>query len=572
VRRLTIVLVLITAACAPGDGSVSPSTAGSSDGTTGSSATTTVDVLRPCQEPVLAEPQTGTVDNPTVERVASSNLESASAAVSQAAFRCASDVVLVAADDLERVAIAARLATGLRAPLLLGDAGGSSLLAYEIDRLAPEVVWFVGEDVTAAVPEFSETEVLRGDNISLADQVNDRVGARSSVSLPGGGGLDALRTALAALETGAGISSTSPAGAAPSPIDPVPHIRSGAGTGAVAWLVDGAHPELALVAAASAITSEGLMVLVDGGDLRLATQAATALDDMAGGGPRLVQLLASNPDATWQLPVLLNGEELPGGGFILFPGHRLIAIYGNPTTTSLGVLGEQDVNASVTRARQIAAPYAANDGVAVVPTFEIIVSVAAGNPGDDGNYSNEMPLDLLRPWVETAGREGVYVLLDLQPGRTDFLTQAKLYEELLLEPHVGLALDPEWRLLPDQIPLQQIGHVEAAEVNAVVDWLAALVRDNHLPQKMLLLHQFEDQMLRDRSMIATPSELAVVIQMDGQGTIPDKYSTWTRITTGWEDFGWRYGWKNFYDEDIPGPIGAAEVLDLVPTVVYVSYQ
>ena len=40
----------------------------------------------------------------------------------------------------------------------------------------------------------------------------------------------------------------------------------------------------------------------------------------------------------------------------------------------------------------------------------------------------------------------MYVVLDLQPGRSNFLDQAKLYEPLLRLPHVGLALDPEWRL------------------------------------------------------------------------------------------------------------------------------
>ena len=56
-------------------------------------------------------------------------------------------------------------------------------------------------------------------------------------------------------------------------------------------------------------------------------------------------------------------------------------------------------------------------------------------------------------------------MLDLQPGRTDFLTQAKLYAELLKQPHVGLALDPEWRLKPDQVHLVQIGSVSAEEIN-----------------------------------------------------------------------------------------------------------
>ena len=71
--------------------------------------------------------------------------------------------------------------------------------------------------------------------------------------------------------------------------------------------------------------------------------------------------------------------------------------------------------------------------------------------------------------MDAAREAGVYVMLDLQPGRTDFLTQAKRYEELLAQPHVGLALDPEWRLGPQQLHLEQIGSVGIDEVNSVVD-------------------------------------------------------------------------------------------------------
>lgn len=567
-RRLLILIALVAASCA-GDGSVDPSLPGSSNGSTGGGTTHPIDPMRPCQTTVLADLPAAGADGPATERVSAQNLAGASAAVAQAAFACASDVVVVGTSDFERIAMASRLAIGLGGPVLLGDAAGSTLLAYEIDRLAPNRVWFVGEDVTIEVPAFTDIEVLRGDNTALATEINDRIDAGSHVTLPVGGGTDSLRAALAAFETGAGIVGSSPTGAPPIPLNPVPFLRVGTGAFGFAWLVDGASPPLALVAAATAVVTDGLMMLVDGGDL-LAGGAAEVLEAV---DLRKVQLLGGGPDASWQLDVLLGGaEQLPGGGFVLFPGKRLIALYGNPNTTSLGVLGEQNVEASVVRAKQLAAQYQTDDGIQAIPTFEIIATIAAGNPGDDGDYSNEMSIDQLRTWVDVARREGVYVILDLQPGRTDFLTQAKRYEELLLEPHVGLALDPEWRLLPDQLPLRQIGHVQAAEVNQVVDWLAALVRDNHLPQKILLLHQFEDQMLRDRDSIKTPSELAVVIQMDGQGTIPDKYSTWNRITDGWEGFRWRYGWKNFYDEDIPGPIPPSEVLELVPGVVYVSYQ
>ena len=49
--------------------------------------------------------------------------------------------------------------------------------------------------------------------------------------------------------------------------------------------------------------------------------------------------------------------HLPGGGHVLFPGRRLVAIYGHPGDGNLGVLGEQPVDAAVQRAGEVAAGY-----------------------------------------------------------------------------------------------------------------------------------------------------------------------------------------------------------------------
>ncbi|HUG74922.1 MAG TPA: hypothetical protein VMM81_04535, partial [Acidimicrobiia bacterium] len=123
-----------------------------------------------------------------------------------------------------------------------------------------------------------------------------------------------------------------------------------------------------------------------------------------------------------------------------------------------------------------------------------------------------------------------------------------------------------------QVHLRQIGSVRAAEVNEVSEWLAALVREHDLPQKLFLLHQFSFTMLQNRELIEARPELWTVIQMDGQGTIPKKYDTWNALTRGWADHPWDWGWKNFTIEDKPGPIPPAEVLELTPTPVFVSYQ
>jgi len=97
----------------------------------------------------------------------------------------------------------------------------------------------------------------------------------------------------------------------------------------------------------------------------------------------------------------------------------------------------------------------------------------------------------------------MYVVLDLQPGRADFLTQARRYTGLLWLPGVGLALDVEWHLEPGQKPLRQIGGVDAADINAVTAWLAGLTATAHLPQKLLVLHQFRLSMIRNEPNLDT---------------------------------------------------------------------
>lgn len=263
--------------------------------------------------------------------------------------------------------------------------------------------------------------------------------------------------------------------------------------------------------------------------------------------------------------------QLPGGGQLVFPGRRMVALYGSPGAPALGPLGRQDIAASIHRARRLAADYQRVSAEPVVPAFEIIASVASAEPGEGSTYTNMIDPETLRPWVEAAGRAGVYVTLDLQPGRMDFLTQARRYADLLAQPHVGLALDPEWRLEPDQVHLTQIGSVGAGEVNRTSEWLAGLVRSHHLPQKLFVLHQFDTGMLEDRrAIVADRDELQVVLHADGHGTPDVKMETWRRLVTDLPAGVWM-GWKNFYTEDKP-TFSPATTLAVRPSPWFVSYQ
>ncbi len=267
-----------------------------------------------------------------------------------------------------------------------------------------------------------------------------------------------------------------------------------------------------------------------------------------------------------------RAEELPGGGFLPFPERRMIALYGHPQTASLGMLGEQPPAAAVARVEDLVARYAALSDDLFVPAFEIIATVASGSAGADGQYSTRTSVDVLRRWVDAAADAGVYVVLDLQPGRTDFLTQAKAYESLLRRPHVGLALDPEWRLRPDQVHLRQIGSVGIDEVNAVGAWLAALVREHDLPPKVLTLHQFSVSMIRGRARLDTSlDEVQWLLHADGQGSQPAKQGTWAALRRGLPDGVW-LGWKNFEDEDSPMLTPAETLAQVRPTPWFISYQ
>jgi len=270
-------------------------------------------------------------------------------------------------------------------------------------------------------------------------------------------------------------------------------------------------------------------------------------------------------------PVAAPVPALPGGGQTLFPGRRLVALYGHPGAPELGVLGAQDLPGSIARAQKLAAYYAPLSDVPVIPTFEIIATTASSKAGDDGDYSSESTVASLRPWVEQATAAGMYVVLDLQPGSADFLSRSSRYTDLLRLPNVGLALDAEWHLEAGQKPLQQIGAVDAADINAVTAWLAELTTTAHLPQKLVVLHQFQLSMIRHEPNLDTHHpETQLLIHMDGNGSPALKDATWAAVTAAAPP-GLPFGWKNFYREDTP-MLSPDQTMAHHPAPLMVSYQ
>jgi hypothetical protein len=515
----------------------------------------------------------------------------AAVATSAALYDAAPVAVLAGERDPASQARAASVAVGLGAPLLLAPRSASGpqarAVSGELGRLEPRAVLTVGEPAqrwagrqdVPVVPVRDDADA--GD---LADLTGVRLGdaqAVPSAELLGAvAGLDRDRPPLLALDpapttTTADDEAEGDADTEEGDTDAdedaeMPDVAPAEPVESVLVLAD--DPETDLAAAATARASGARVAVVAAPDPRtdrdliraLAERPpdrVVALGDGFGPPERLRQRLA----------VAETGVELPGGGQVLFPGRRMAALYGHPGTPAMGVLGEQPVAESIRRARSLAARYEPLVDEPVVPAFELIATVASSAAGPDGDYSDESAVEDLRPWVDAAGDAGVYVMLDLQPGRTDFLTQARRYEDLLAEPHVGLALDPEWRLGPDQVHLEQIGSVGVAEVNRVATWLADLTRDHDLPQKLLLVHQFRTTMITDRARLETGrDELSVLIHADGFGTPGQKFATWNALKAN-PPPNITWGWKNFIDEDQP-TFTPAQTVAIEPSPRFVSYQ
>jgi hypothetical protein len=487
-------------------------------------------------------------------------------------FRCADDVVVVGESDLNELATAAQLAAALGGPLLHPH----PQLAAELGRLKPLRVHLVGSVEVTTPPD---AEVSTPTTTEAVDLARTALGVSEEVRLPATPDATTVVETIGALtardrvvvpQTDPALTTAPPAAPVIDPAAILSGLAHPTGSEFV-WMVDASHSVGALSAAATGRAIGASVVAFDPANILGHPEIGAAL---AGRPPTAIRYVGTEPTASqWEISALTRGLEVPGGGFHVFPAdqpRRYVAFYGHPETTGLGALGEQGPQATLDRMAPLLTEYGA-DGSQVIPTFEIIASVASAT-ATDGDYSEEWPASAFAEWIRVAQESGAYVVLDLQPGREDFLSQAKQYQELLELPFVGLALDPEWRLQPDQVHLNQVGQVQAAEVNTVVDWLADLVRDKGLPQKLLIVHQFQDRMIVDRETLKHRPELQMVIQMDGQGPIPTKEETYAALTRGTEGVHWRWGWKNFFDEDSPETASPAFTINRDPVPVFVSYQ
>jgi len=261
--------------------------------------------------------------------------------------------------------------------------------------------------------------------------------------------------------------------------------------------------------------------------------------------------------------------EAPAEGALL-PTYRIVTFYGHPHDPGMGVVGEYEIEQLSDKLREEAANYAAADpSRPVIPALELIATVAQRVPGSDGTYILDTDTETLTTYIDFASEQGMLVVLDLQVGRGTVAAEIEKVRDLLARPNVHLAIDPEFAVAEGEIPGEYIGSVSAESIAYAQKVLAEISAEHGIPPKMLIVHQFREDMIQGKTQLAPVPGVQLVIDADGYGGPELKTAVYNFLVRDEPvEFA---GVKLFYGQDVP-LMTAQEILDLVPAPDVIIYQ
>lgn len=315
--------------------------------------------------------------------------------------------------------------------------------------------------------------------------------------------------------------------------------------------------------------TEATQCLATHQDLIRSAAAAQRADSTArrpgsGRNPVEAEELGWYPD----MPEFMDGAILPCS--------RIVAYYGHPNSTRMGILGEHPKDEMLRRLReQVAEWERADPTTPVVPALHMVAVVAQGDAGSTGLWRSITADSRVQDVYDWAKEVNGIFFVDIQVGLDDIRNLLPRFEWILKNPDVHVGIDPEFMMKDGTPPGRRIGTMDAAEINYAIDYLAQVVREYNLPPKVLVIHRFTQRMVTNYQNIRLRPEVQVVMHMDGHGRMQGpllKYDTYQHfIVREPVQFA---GWKNFYLHDNEKGVmpTAADLMRLHPLPLYLQYQ
>ncbi|MEX1158832.1 MAG: hypothetical protein WEC79_07880 [Thermomicrobiales bacterium] len=307
------------------------------------------------------------------------------------------------------------------------------------------------------------------------------------------------------------------------------------------------------------------------GSTETVSETAPALETQASTAT--TEILPSATAAATTAPSPTRNVDVSGA---LLPDNRILSYYGHPNSSAMGILGEYSKEEAHGLLMQQAAEYEAADPTRpVILAFELIATVAQPHPGEDGTYVAYTGDEIIQEYVDYVTANGMLLILDLQIGHDTIPNQINLIRHWLELPNVHVALDPEFSMkanetVPrDRIPGEFIGEANGLHIQEGMELLAQIAADAGIPPKVLIVHQFEEEMIYNKDQITPIPGVQFVLDMDGFGGVDAKTGNYRHfVRDQLIEFG---GIKLFYKQDDP-LLTPAEIVALDPAAVVVIYQ
>lgn len=265
-------------------------------------------------------------------------------------------------------------------------------------------------------------------------------------------------------------------------------------------------------------------------------------------------------------------QELPRGGTELFPRYRLFGYSGYPGAPGQGRLGIGSLDERMKEIEKRGQQWLG--GRELMPVMELIAVTVHGSPGSDGMFRSRTDDAIIKKWYDAAVAHKALLLLNIQPGRADFIDEVKYFEKWLKHPNVGVALDPEWAVNKGQIPGRVYGSTSGKELDGVARYLSDLTEANNLPQKVMLFHQLHVNIIAKPKALKEHPGVVYINSVDGIGSPGAKIATYKRVIKTRPSYV-HAGFKLFYEEDVATGgrvMTPKEVLKLKPQPEYILFE
>ncbi len=232
----------------------------------------------------------------------------------------------------------------------------------------------------------------------------------------------------------------------------------------------------------------------------------------------------------------------------------ILAYYGRPGVSSLGVLGQHSPDELMEIVTTKAKEYAKEvPNTKVIPAFDIIYGLAAAEPGADGSYILDLSHSKLQPYIDLAEQNKCLVFIDLQLGNRTPLEAVKPVLHYLKIKNVHLAIDPEFEVKGlNKRPGKVIGSIDGEDVNQVQKAMRDYMTENKISEeKYLIVHMFTQNMVKNKPTVEDVKGINLIMNLDGHGSPHLKVTTYNGLYTDVASKRVSGGFKLFFKEDKP---------------------